>query len=87
MEALREIEAALVAAYEGGARPGDRALDGALQRHREWTARVWGRPCGRQAHAGLADIYEAHPDFVARFERLSPGFPSYLIDAMRAAAR
>lgn len=82
MEALREIEAALVAAYENGAAPETAELGA----HRAWVAEMWGRPCPPEAHAGLAEMYLAHPDFIARFEALSPGFSQWLPAAMKAAA-
>ncbi|WP_287432428.1 MerR family transcriptional regulator [Maritimibacter sp.] len=82
MDALREIEGALVAAYEGGVSP-ERADVAA---HRDWVAGMWGRPCSPEAHAGLAEMYLSHPDFIARYEALSPGFSQWLPAAIKAAA-
>lgn len=81
MAALRGIEAALVATYEAGTPP--EAAD--LEAHRGWVGEMWGRPCTREAHAGLAEVYLAHPDFIARYEALSPGFSQWLTTAMKAA--
>jgi len=81
MTALRKIEAALVAAFEAGADPG--AAD--LAAHRAWVGEMWGRPCTREAHVGLADLYLSHPEFIARYEALAPGFSQWLPAAMKAA--
>ncbi|HHC30125.1 MAG TPA: MerR family transcriptional regulator [Rhodobacterales bacterium] len=83
MAALREIEAALVAAFEAGLDPA--AAD--LAAHRAWVGEMWGQPCSPAAHAGLADLYLSHPDFIARYEALAPGFSQWLTAAMKAAAR
>ncbi len=86
MADLRRIEAALVAAFEAGTDAEDAALHDALERHRNWIAGMWGRGCAAEAYAGLADLYAAHPDFVARYEALSPHFSGWLPAAMRAHA-
>ncbi len=83
MEALKIIEADLVSAYESGVT----AEQADLFRHQAWVGRMWGKPCSTEAYAGLADLYEAHPDFVARYEKLSEGFCTWLTTAMRAWAR
>jgi len=80
MAALREIEAALVAAYRAGVAP--EAAD--LRAHRDWVGEMWGRPCTPEAHAALAETYLAHPDFIARYEALSQGFSQWLPAAMKA---
>lgn len=83
MPELREIEAALVAGYEAGLAP--EAAD--LAPHRAWVGAMWGRDCSPEAHAGLAEMYLAHPDFIARYEALSPGFSQWLPAAMKAAQK
>lgn len=82
MAALREIEGALVAAYEGG---GD-APGALLARHRDWIAGMWGQPCCASAYAGLADLYQSQAEFIARYEALSEGFSAWLPAQMRAWA-
>jgi DNA-binding transcriptional MerR regulator len=82
MDELRSIEATLVAAYEQGLAP-ERAD---LSAHRDWVGKMWGAPCTQDAHARSAEIYLAHPDFIARYERLSPGFSQWLTQAMQASA-
>jgi hypothetical protein len=56
----------------------------AVARHRDWV--VHGKPCP-VAPCGLADLYESHPDFRARYELLAPGLSDYLPAVMRAYAR
>jgi len=65
----------------------DASLHALLVRHREWVANMWGKPCSPVAYAGLADLYESHPDFRARYELLAPGLADYLPMVMRAYAR
>ena len=67
-------------------RPEDAALADVLDRHRAWVGRMWNRDCPLQAYAGLADLYLDHPDFVARFEAIAPGFSAWLPAAMKARA-
>lgn len=86
MNALQEIEAALAQACRRGIDPQSGLVDDVLRRHRAWVAMMWNRPCAPQAYAGLADLYLSHPDFIARYERLAPGFAQYLADAMKAHA-
>ena len=61
-------------------------LIGLIARHRAWVAAMWGRPCSVEGYSGLADLYLAHPDFVARYERIEKGFTAYLTSAMRLHA-
>ena len=88
-DAMKELEAVERGLAEGLRRripPQSTSLDPMIERHRAWVARSWGRECGPQAYAGLADIYE-HPDFRARYEAIEPGFADYLTTAMRAWAK
>lgn len=78
MAELKTIEADLVAAFTAGHDPA-----AALARHRDWVAAMWGRDCPPQAYAGLADLYGAHADFVARYEALAPKFSHWLPQVMR----
>lgn len=82
MDALREIEAAFVACFEAGT---DAPAE-LLARHRDWIAEMWGQDCPPKAYAGLADLYQSHPDFIARYETLAQGFSVWLPDQMRAWA-
>lgn len=86
---MRELEAVEQGFAEGmrrGIPPQATSLDPLIERHRAWVARSWGRDCGPEAYAGLADIYE-HPDFRARYEAVEPGFAEYLTTAMRSWAK
>ena len=88
-DALAEGEAAekaLAAHFLADDPPDSPAVKPALERHRAWVARMWGRECSPDAHAGLADIYLAHPDFRARYEAHGKGFAEWLVAAMRAGA-
>lgn len=78
-QALAERMRAGVAADAAEVRP-------LVERHRAWVGSMWGRDCSPEAHVGLADLYEEHPDFRARYEALEPGFTEWLAAAIRAAA-
>ena len=87
MADLKEIEAGLVALQAEGVEATSDATHDLLERHRALMARLWGRDCPPDGVEGLADMYQAHPDFVARYERLAPRFSQWLPDAMRAHAK
>ena len=54
---------------------------------RDWVSFMWDKPCPPEAYAGLADLYLSHPDFVARYETIEPGFAEYLSGSMKAYAK
>lgn len=83
---LRELEEALAGALRNGIDPASEAVERLIARHRAWVGAMWGRPCPAKAYAGLADLYLAHPDFVARYERIENGFAHYLTSAMKLHA-
>ena len=87
MERLKEIEAALAEGMKRGIDPGADPVDRLIERHRAWVAAAWDKPCPPQAYAGLADLYLSHPDFIARYEAIAPGFAVWLTDAMKAHAQ
>jgi DNA-binding transcriptional MerR regulator len=84
---LQEIEAALADAMRHGVDPAAAGVDALIGRHRTWVAAMWGRPCSAERYSGLAELYLSHPDFVARYERLAPGFAEYLASAMKLHAK
>jgi MerR family transcriptional regulator, thiopeptide resistance regulator len=84
MADLAIIEGELAAAKRAGLPPQSAALDPLVSQHRDWVASMWGQPAPLQAYAGLADIYLAHPDFIARYEQIETGFAQYLATAMRS---
>jgi DNA-binding transcriptional MerR regulator len=86
MAELQQVEEALAEACRRGIDPASSAVDGLIRRHRSWVATMWDKPCPPEAYAGLADLYQAHPDFVARYELIAPGFTAYLTRAMKAHA-
>jgi DNA-binding transcriptional MerR regulator len=83
---LAEVERAWAEAMTNGVPAGSRALAPLLERHRAWVAAMWDRPCPPQAYGGLADLQLGHPDFVARYEAIAPGFSDYHAAAMKAHA-
>lgn len=86
-QVMTRLGAALADHCRKGTPPGDAALTPLLEQHRAWVAGMWGKPCSPGAYAGLADLYESHPDFRARYEQLAPGLADYLPTAMRAYSR
>jgi len=86
MAELEEVELALAEELRAGVAPDAVSLSPLVERHRQWVTFMWGRECSTEAHAALADLYLAHPDFVARYESRQPGFARFLTDAMRANA-
>lgn len=87
MQRLADLESQLAAHCRNGTPATDVALAPLLDGHRDWVAGMWGKPCSPGAYAGLADLYESHPDFRARYETLATGFADYLPTAMRAYSR
>jgi DNA-binding transcriptional MerR regulator len=83
---LQAVEEALAGALRNGVDPASAAVDLLIARHRAWVAAMWGRPCSVEGYSGLADLYLAHPDFVARYERIENGFAGYLTSAMKLHA-
>ena len=57
-----------------------------LRRHLDWVARGWAETPNAAAYRGLADLYEANPDFRARYEAVQPGLSEYLPEAMKRFA-
>jgi len=86
MDTLKDIETGLVEGMTRGIDPAAEPVDRMIARHRAWVAAAWDKPCPPHAYAGLADLYLSHPDFVARYEALGPGFAEWLTDAMKAHA-
>ena len=87
MQLLASLETALARHCREGTPTDAPALSALLDSHRIWVSGMWGRPCPPDAYAGLADLYETHPDFRSRYEQLAPGFADYLPTAMRAYSR
>jgi DNA-binding transcriptional MerR regulator len=83
---LREVEEGLAGALRNGVDPASDGVDRLISRHRAWVATMWRRPCSPEQYSALADLYLAHPDFVARYERIQNGFTDYLTTAMKLHA-
>lgn len=86
MSELKDIEQDLAAALRDGISPQARSLDPLTKRHFDWVKASWGKEPSVFAYEGLADTYLAHPDFVARYERIQAGFAKFLAAAMRSWA-
>ena len=86
MDELSAVEHAWADAMKNGVPSDSTALDPLLRRHRAWVAAMWDRPCPPGAYHGLADMHLGHPDFVARYETLAPGFSDYHAASMKAYA-
>ena len=87
LEELAAIERDLAAAFEAGLSADDGGLEAILRRHHAWVSRSWGKPADSGAYAGLGELYAAHPDFVARYDRLAAGMTPWLCAAMKHFAR
>ena len=83
MAELADIEQSLATAFGDGVLPEADSLDPLVKRHFEWVKASWGQEGSISSYAGLADIYLAHPDFVARYEQIQAGFAEFLAAAMR----
>jgi DNA-binding transcriptional MerR regulator len=83
---LYAVEQALADGLRAGVDPASDAIDQLVARHRGWVSSMWGQSCPAERYAGLADLYLAHPDFVARYEQIEPGFAEYLAKAMKRHA-
>jgi DNA-binding transcriptional MerR regulator len=88
MAELKDVEQGLMAAMRRGVAPDSPELLPLLERHRNWVQLGWGpKEATLQAYRGLAEIYISHPDFVARYEAIAPGFAEFLHHAMVAETR
>ncbi len=86
-EDLEAVEAEWAEAMKRGVPADSRALDPLLKRFHDWVAFMWDKPCPPEALAGLAELHLSHPDFVARYEAIAPGFSAYHAAAMKAYAK
>ena len=86
MAELQAVETGFADAMRRGVGTDSPELDALLDRHRQWVGLSWQRPVTAAAYAGLADLYTSNPDFVARYERVAPGFATYLAAVMKAWA-
>jgi DNA-binding transcriptional MerR regulator len=86
MAEAEAVEVAVAAAMSEGLPADSEAVRALIRRHHAWVGRAWRRPAGREAYAGLAQLYGEHPDFRARYEGRQAGLTDYLTEAMRAFA-
>ncbi len=83
---LEDLETAWADAMRNGVPADSPALDPLLERFAHWVGTMWNRPCPPDAFVGLADLHLGHPDFVARYEAVAPGFSDYHAAGMKAYA-
>ncbi len=86
MAELADIEGEIVLALQGGVSAESDDLDTIIGRHHNWVSQWWKKQPDQAAYIGLSQMYESHPDFVARYEALAPGLTAYLAKAMVAFA-
>lgn len=86
MAALRAVEEGLAEGLRQGIPARSPVLAPLLERHWAWVQASWGREAPVSAYGGLAALYLSHPDFIARYEQIAPGFSTYLAEAMTAHA-
>jgi len=79
-------EMALVERFRAGDAIDAPSVAPALDRHRAWVSRMWGRECPPAKYGSMAELYASHPDFRARYEAHGEGFTDWLTGAMRAYA-
>jgi MerR family transcriptional regulator, thiopeptide resistance regulator len=80
------IEADLAAAMREGLAPDSAAAKAVMGRHLAWVGRAWEKAPSRAAFEGLAEMYQAHPDFRAHYEARAAGLCDYITAAMKAYA-
>lgn len=80
------IELAFADALRHGAPADSAAVQALAGRWADWVGRAWGRRPTREAFVGLAQLYQAHPDFRSRYESRADGLTEYLAEAMRLFA-
>lgn len=80
------MEAGLAKALIDGLPVSSEPVVALMRRHHAWVARVWPQPPNRAAYIGLADLYQEHPDFRARYEGRSEGITEYINAAMKLYA-
>jgi MerR family transcriptional regulator, thiopeptide resistance regulator len=83
---VEAIQTALAEAMADG-KPADSAeVHELIRRLHGWVGRSWNSTPGREAFTRLADIYDEHPDFRARYENRRAGLTDYLVTAIRSFA-
>jgi len=76
------IEGELGQALASGFPADSEAVRAILRRHHAWVTRGWTSAPNAIAYRGLADLYQHHPHFRARYEAVQPGLSEYLAEAM-----
>jgi MerR family transcriptional regulator, thiopeptide resistance regulator len=80
------IEADLAQALRQGLPPDSQAVKAIMGRHLAWVGEAWDKDPSPEAFAGLADHYQAHPDFRSHYDDRQAGLCDYMTAAMKAYA-
>ena len=81
---LQSVEARLASLHGSGMPPTSREASEAIAVHWALVGDMVAGGLPPAAYRGIADLYETHPDFIARYEQLSRGLSQWLPAAMRA---
>jgi MerR family transcriptional regulator, thiopeptide resistance regulator len=80
------IEADLAKALRQGLPPDSQAVSAIMSRHLAWIGKAWDKTPSAGAFEGLADLYQAHPDFRSHYDDRQSGLCDYITAAMKAYA-
>lgn len=86
MAQLHQIEGDLVLMMRASKEPDEHEVIDLIALHHKWVGQWWDKHPDAHSYAGLADMYQYMPDFVARYERLAEGFTDFLVAAMKIFA-
>jgi hypothetical protein len=80
------IETAFAGALRDGLPPDSQAVRAITRRHAAWVGASWNAAPTAERYKGLAQLYQDHPEFRARYEARAAGLTEYLAAAMTAFA-
>ena len=83
---VEPIESGLAQALTKGLPADSPDVAALIRRLHTWVGRSWNNPPNQTAFIGLAKIYQAHPDFRARYENRAAGLTDYLAKAIGSFA-
>ncbi len=80
------VEGALAKAMADGLPADSAAVQALVRRQHDMVAAFWAEPPRRESFCGLAQLYQEHPEFRARYDGRAPGLTDYLAEGMRIFA-
>ncbi|UXN02545.1 MerR family transcriptional regulator [Bartonella sp. HY406] len=83
MQELQFIETALANSFKNKQKPDAANVQKLISQHWAWVLKQWRCEAPCDAYLALADSYENHPDFIARYEAIASGFTVFLTTAIR----